>query len=85
MPRTVIKEAGWGRSQRFPERGLPMMIKDKADVHPRSEHHDLTEKDRRVFKRCASRPPPANAPSDGSQPFRIVFCCQHALHNDFDA
>jgi hypothetical protein len=85
MPRTVVKEAGWGGSQRFTEYGFPMMIEDKTDVRPCSELHDLAEKERCVFKRCVSRPPPANAPSDGSQPFTISFCCPHALHKILDA
>jgi len=85
MPRTIVKEAGWGGSQRFTEYGFTMMIEDKTDVRPCSELHDLAEKERCVFKRCVRRPPPANAPSDGSQPFRISFCCPHALHNILEA
>ena len=50
MPRTVVKEAGRGGSQRFAEYVLTMMIEDKTDVRPRSEHHDLADKERCVFE-----------------------------------
>jgi hypothetical protein len=57
------------------------MIDGKTDIIPRSEHHDLTDKERSVFKRFVSGSPPANAASDGSQPFRAFFCCQHAFQS----
>lgn len=81
MPRTVVKEAGWGGYQCFPECSFAMTMEDKAYVFPRAEHHDLAEKTRCIFKRCLSRLPPANAPSDGSEPVSISFSCQRALHD----
>jgi hypothetical protein len=81
MPGTVVKEAGRGGSQRFTEYSFTMMIEDKTDVRPRSEHHDLADKERCVIKCCVSGLPPANPPSDGGQPFRTFFCCQRTLHN----
>jgi hypothetical protein len=52
MPGTVVKEAGRGGLQRFAENGFTMMIEDKTDVRPRSEHHDLAHKERCVFESC---------------------------------
>lgn len=82
MPRTVVKEAGWSRSQCVAESGFPITINDKINVVPRSKLHDPTKEERYVFKRCVSRLPPANAASDGSKPFRIPFCYPPPLHND---
>jgi len=58
------------------------MIEGKTGIVPRTKHHDLAEKARRVFKCCLSRLPPANTPSDGNKLVRIPFCCQLAFHND---
>lgn len=81
MPRTVVKEAGWGGYQCFPECSFAMTMEDKAYVFPRPEHHDLAEKTRCIFKRCLSRLPPANAASDGCRPLRMSFSCRCILHN----
>ena len=84
MPRTVVKEAGWSRAQCFAECGFTMMIEDNTNVIPRCEHHDLAEKEWCVPKRFVGGSPPANAPSNGSQPFRTFFCYPLALHNCLD-
>ena len=57
------------------------MIEGKTNIIPRSEHHDLAEKARCVFKRCPGRLPPANAASDGCRPLRMSFSCRCILHN----
>jgi hypothetical protein len=81
MPRTVIKEAGWSGLQRVAECSFPISVNYETNVVPYSELHDLTKKARRVFERCVSRLPPTNAPSNGSQSFRITLCPLPALHS----
>ena len=80
VPRTVVKEPGWGSSQGVAERGFPIMIENETNVIPDSEHHDPAEKNRGVGQRCVSRLPPANAPSDGYQPCKMFLYRWHALH-----
>ena len=80
VPRRVAKEARRGGLQSVAECGFPIMIEDETNLVPRSELHDLTKKARCVLKRRLSRLPPTNAPSNGSQLFRISFCRPPALH-----
>lgn len=79
VPRTVVEKAGRGGLQCIAECVFPVMIEDKTDVVPRYEHHDLAKKAWCVFQRRVSGLPPANAPSDESQPFRMFLCRPHDL------
>ena len=79
MPRAIVKEAGRGELQRLAECVLAVFIENETNVVPRSEHHDLAEKARRVLQCCVRRLPPANAPSDRSQPFRMFFRRPHTV------
>ncbi len=67
MPGTRVEQAGRRVLQCLAKSISAVMLESDAGVVPSTQRHDPAEKQRRIFKGCGNRFPPANAASYGSQ------------------